>query len=174
MTHDHAEDFALCDAALSSAESSESDRPIAPSDPDSSLKSGRWGSIGLIGSRTKWGRFRRMLVEAGHDVPTVERIQCPIGLPSLTSKEPAVIAIGVATALLTELSVMSPEPFDKPRRAPVAGASTSSARIEGASTSSARIEGASTSSARIEGASASSAPIGGASTSSTRMSESTP
>jgi xanthine dehydrogenase accessory factor len=102
MTHDHAEDFALCDAALRCS------------------GEGRWGSIGLIGSRTKWSRFRRMLLEGGHDVPTVERITCPIGLPGLTGKDPAVIAIGVAAALLPEL---------------VEGASTGSARISAESAS---------------------------------------
>ena len=94
MTHDHAEDFALCDAALRLA---------------SALSlSERWGSIGLIGSRTKWGRFRRMLLDAGHDVATVERIQCPIGLPSLTGKQPAVIAIGVAAALVEAMQPLRP------------------------------------------------------------------
>ena len=78
MTHDHAEDFALCDAALASiAELSASVVAMATTDADKSEKVGRWGSIGLIGSRTKWGRFRRLLVEAGHDVPAVERIQLP-------------------------------------------------------------------------------------------------
>lgn len=100
MTHDHAEDFALCDAAL---------------------RSPHLGSVGLIGSRTKWGRFRRLLLEAGHDVATLERITCPIGLPGLLGKEPAVIAIGVAAALLPGLSVMSPEPVE--------GASTCSAHL---------------------------------------------
>lgn len=79
MTHDHAEDFALCDAAL---------------------RSGHLGSIGLIGSSAKWARFRRQLLDEGHDQSTVDHITCPIGLPSLTGKEPAVIAIGVAAALV--------------------------------------------------------------------------
>ena len=126
MTHDHAEDFALCDAALRllSSDVSETQRAMARSVSD---KSERWGSVGLIGSRTKWSRFRRMLLEAGHDVPTVERISCPIGLPGLTGKEPAVIAIGVAAALVPELSAMSPEPVE--------GARTSSARSSAESAS---------------------------------------
>jgi xanthine dehydrogenase accessory factor len=107
MTHDHAEDFALCDAALrlASSDLSASQLAIASSDAD---KSERWGSVGLIGSRTKWGRFRRMLLDAGHDVATVERISCPIGLPSLTGKQPAVIAIGVAAALLEAMQLPHP------------------------------------------------------------------
>ncbi|MFP5283059.1 MAG: xanthine dehydrogenase accessory protein XdhC [Actinomycetes bacterium] len=79
MTHDHAEDFALCDAAL---------------------RLPHLGSIGLIGSSAKWARFRRNLLKAGHEPATVDRITCPIGLPGLTGKEPAVIAVGVAAALV--------------------------------------------------------------------------
>ena len=126
MTHDHAEDFALCDAALRlfSADLSASTVALATTHAD---KSERWGSIGLIGSRTKWSRFHRMLLDAGHDVATVERISCPIGLPDLTGKEPAVIAIGVAAALLRELSAMSAEPVER--------AASSSARMSAESAS---------------------------------------
>lgn len=80
MTHDHAEDFALCDAAL--------------------RRQDRLGMIGLIGSRVKWARFRRNLAAEGHDPVTIGRIECPIGLPGLPSKDPAAIAIAVAAALL--------------------------------------------------------------------------
>lgn len=83
MTHDHAEDFALCDAALRLTE------------PDR----GRLGSIGLIGSSAKWAQFRRSLATEGHDAAAVGRITCPIGLPSVPGKDPATIAIGVAAAL---------------------------------------------------------------------------
>jgi xanthine dehydrogenase accessory factor len=81
MTHDHAEDFALCDAALR-------------------LHSERWGSIGLIGSSAKWSRFRSQLLDAGHDEATVDRITCPIGAPQFAGKEPATIAVSVAAELL--------------------------------------------------------------------------
>jgi xanthine dehydrogenase accessory factor len=79
MTHDHAEDFALCDAVL---------------------RSKSWGSVGLIGSSAKWSRFRRQLLEAGHDESTVDRITCPIGSTQLAGKEPAMIAVSVAAELL--------------------------------------------------------------------------
>ncbi len=86
MTHDHAEDFALCDAVL---------------------RRDDLGSVGLIGSSAKWSRFRTLLAEAGHHEETISRIQCPIGLPTLnpnaSSKEPIVIAVGVAAALLNRL-----------------------------------------------------------------------
>ena len=80
MTHDHAEDAALCDAAL---------------------RGGDFGSIGLIGSSAKWSRFRRRLeTEGGHAPESIARIRTPIGLPEITGKEPATIAVGVAADLL--------------------------------------------------------------------------
>jgi xanthine dehydrogenase accessory factor len=80
MTHDHAEDVALCDAALRRSD---------------------LGSIGLIGSSGKWARFRRRLAdEGGHDAETIARITTPIGLPDISGKEPATIAVSVAADLL--------------------------------------------------------------------------
>ncbi|MGA5495828.1 xanthine dehydrogenase accessory protein XdhC [Streptomyces cinereoruber] len=80
MTHDHAEDAALCDAAL---------------------RTPHLGSIGLIGSAAKWSRFRtRLLTEGGHDETAVARIKTPIGLTDITGKEPATIAVSVAADLL--------------------------------------------------------------------------
>jgi len=85
MTHDHAEDFALCDAAVRRTD---------------------LGSVGVIGSNAKWSRFTSMLTEAGHSTAEIARIACPIGAssisgqPVITGKEPAVIAISVAAELL--------------------------------------------------------------------------
>jgi xanthine dehydrogenase accessory factor len=79
MTHDHAEDAALVDAAL---------------------RTSHLGSIGLIGSSAKWARFRRKLADEGHDDAAIARVITPIGIPELTGKEPATIAVGVAAALL--------------------------------------------------------------------------
>ncbi|MEU9303836.1 xanthine dehydrogenase accessory protein XdhC [Streptomyces sp. NPDC048269] len=80
MTHDHAEDAALCDAAL---------RTVG------------LGSVGLIGSSAKWARFRqRLAAEGGHDAATIDRIKTPIGLTEITGKEPATIAVSVAADLL--------------------------------------------------------------------------
>ena len=81
MTHDHAEDAALIDAAL---------------------RTSHLGSIGLIGSSAKWSRFRAKLADEGHDEQTIARIITPIGIPDLTGKEPATIAVSVAAALLQE------------------------------------------------------------------------
>ncbi|GEO96146.1 xanthine dehydrogenase accessory protein XdhC [Kocuria turfanensis] len=83
MSHDHAEDFVLCDAAL---------------------RRGDLGTVGLIGSRAKWARFRQRLRAEGHPESTVDRITCPIGLPGVPGKAPAVIAISVAASLLRDLT----------------------------------------------------------------------
>jgi xanthine dehydrogenase accessory factor len=58
-------------------------------------------SIGLIGSATKWARFRKRLATLGHSEAQIARITCPIGDPAL-GKSPEVIAVGVAAALLKE------------------------------------------------------------------------
>ncbi|MFI8363521.1 xanthine dehydrogenase accessory protein XdhC [Streptomyces sp. NPDC085612] len=80
MTHDHAEDAALCDAAL---------------------RTPGLGSIGLIGSSAKWARFRqRLAAEGGHDAAAIERIKTPIGIEGISGKEPATIAVSVAADLL--------------------------------------------------------------------------
>lgn len=79
MTHDHAEDAALCDAAL---------------------RNGQLATIGLIGSRAKWARFRQKLADDGNPVEAIDSITTPIGLSDLPGKEPAVIAVSVAAWLL--------------------------------------------------------------------------
>ena len=57
-----------------------------------------FGFAGLIGSKTKWARFRVRLAALGHSDAQIARITCPIGDPSL-GKHPQHIAIGVAHAL---------------------------------------------------------------------------
>lgn len=56
-------------------------------------------SCGLIGSATKWGRFRSRLAALGHSAEAVARIRCPIGDPAL-GKHPQAIAVGVVAELL--------------------------------------------------------------------------
>jgi len=79
MTHSHALDLALIDAALRRPE---------------------FAYIGLIGSATKRARFESRLREAGHSPSNVEHVVCPIGLPEIRGKAPAVIAASVAADLL--------------------------------------------------------------------------
>lgn len=79
LTHDHAEDFAVCDAAL---------------------RCTHLASVGLIGSAAKWARFRTGLLVEGHDETLVARIRTPIGDPDVPGKQPAAIAVAVAADLL--------------------------------------------------------------------------
>ena len=78
LTYSHEIDFALCHAVLNHA----------------------FHSVGLIGSATKWARFRARLAALGHSNAQISRIACPIGDPSL-GKHPAEIALGVATAMIS-------------------------------------------------------------------------
>ncbi len=79
MTHDHALDLAICDAAL---------------------RHNRFRFLGLIGSQTKLGKFRKHLLDKGHSHTTLERLVCPIGIAQIRSKQPAHIALAVAAQLL--------------------------------------------------------------------------
>jgi len=58
-----------------------------------------FGFAGLIGSGTKWARFRARLAALGHSDAQISRICCPIGQPSL-GKHPQAIAVGVASELM--------------------------------------------------------------------------
>lgn len=57
---------------------------------------------GLIGSNTKWARFRKRLTALGHNAAQIQRITCPIGTPEL-GKHPHVIALGAATQIMGHL-----------------------------------------------------------------------
>lgn len=83
MTHSHPLDLAIVAAAL----------------PDA-----RFPYVGLIGSATKRARFVRQLRDAGIDPG---RLVCPIGVPGISGKEPAVIAASVAAQLLAARSEMA-------------------------------------------------------------------
>jgi xanthine dehydrogenase accessory factor len=76
-THSHDLDLKLVDACLQ-----RNDLPF----------------IGLIGSATKKARFLARLEQ--RQTPHRERLVCPIGVPGLTGKEPAVIAAALMTQLL--------------------------------------------------------------------------
>jgi len=80
MTHSHALDLRLSNAILS--------RPGQ-----------HW--FGLIGSSTKRRQFEHRLRERGVDHDRIEAMVCPIGLPGIAGKAPAVIAASVAAQLLT-------------------------------------------------------------------------
>lgn len=77
LTYSHALDLAICHAGLTHG----------------------FARCGLIGSKTKWARFRKRLAALGHSATAIGRIDCPIGDPVL-GKHPQAIAIGVATRFL--------------------------------------------------------------------------
>ena len=56
--------------------------------------------FGLIGSHTKRKQFEHRLRARGVDEARIAAMACPIGLPGITGKEPAVIAASVAAQLL--------------------------------------------------------------------------
>lgn len=55
--------------------------------------------IGLIGSATKWARFRSRLSGLGHSPQDIAKITCPVGDTGL-GKHPQAIALGVAVQLI--------------------------------------------------------------------------
>ncbi|MEX5728310.1 xanthine dehydrogenase accessory factor [Rhodovulum iodosum] len=79
VTYSHALDLELCHRLLSHG----------------------FASAGLIGSASKWARFRGRLGQLGHAPAQIARIRCPIGQPEL-GKHPQAIAVGVAAALLSD------------------------------------------------------------------------
>jgi len=83
MTHSHALDLRLCHAILA--------RPERAGTPD-------W--FGLIGSSTKRSQFEARLRERGIDDARLANMVCPIGLPDIAGKAPAVIAASSVAQLL--------------------------------------------------------------------------
>jgi len=78
LTYSHAIDLGLCDALLRRG----------------------FAGLGLIGSATKWARFRSRLAGMGHAPDAIARITCPIGDTAL-GKHPQAIAVGVAAQILS-------------------------------------------------------------------------
>lgn len=83
MSFSHAEDFELVAACLQR----QRDRADLP-------------FIGLIGSQSKWASFRQRLQARGFEPQELASVICPIGLPGIAGKQPAVIAASVAAQLL--------------------------------------------------------------------------
>jgi len=79
MTHSHALDLDLVAAAL----------------PDP-----RFPYVGLIGSATKRARFERRLAAMRVPAERIAALVCPIGVPGIESKVPAVIAAATVAELL--------------------------------------------------------------------------
>ncbi|MBS56526.1 MAG: xanthine dehydrogenase accessory protein XdhC [Rickettsiales bacterium] len=56
--------------------------------------------LGLIGSSTKFQRFKSRLIKLGHKNQMLNKIECPIGLKNISSKKPAEIAISIIGRIL--------------------------------------------------------------------------
>jgi xanthine dehydrogenase accessory factor len=79
MTHSHDLDCELCEAVL---------------------RRGDFAFLGLIGSASKRARFERRWRARGVAEAQIARLVCPIGLPGIAGKQPAVIAAATAAQLL--------------------------------------------------------------------------
>jgi xanthine dehydrogenase accessory factor len=79
MTHSHPLDFDITAAAL---------------------QRDAFDFVGLIGSETKRARFASWARQLGIADGQIDRLVCPIGIPQIRGKEPAVIAAGIAAQLL--------------------------------------------------------------------------
>ncbi|NTX08368.1 xanthine dehydrogenase accessory protein XdhC [Myxococcus sp. CA040A] len=71
--------------------------------------------IGLIGSKTKWARFRQRLEARGVPATLLSRVQCPMGL-ELGGKSPQEVAVSIAAGLLQ----LHHQPFVETRPEPSA------------------------------------------------------
>nr|WP_251363934.1 xanthine dehydrogenase accessory protein XdhC [Epibacterium ulvae] len=91
LTYSHALDLALCNALLARG----------------------FSFAGVIGSATKWVRFKKRLRQLGHGPTAIDRITCPIGDPAL-GKHPQMIAIGVAAQILQAAQVTQAEQTNRP------------------------------------------------------------
>lgn len=90
MSYSHAEDFNLIAACLKRRR-----------------ERGDLAFIGMIGSRTKWASFRHRLEARGFTAAELDQVVCPIGVPGVAGKQPAVIAVAVLAQILA-LSPASP------------------------------------------------------------------
>jgi xanthine dehydrogenase accessory factor len=67
---------------------------------DALLRYEKFSYVGLIGSLTKRSRFEKRLSASGLSQAKIDTLICPIGLPDIYGKEPAVIAASVVADLL--------------------------------------------------------------------------
>ncbi len=88
MTHSHSLDLDIVAAAL---------------------KAERFGYVGLIGSATKRARFLRQMRDAGLTEAMLTKLVCPIGVPGVEGKDPAVIAASAAAQLLMASEALARE-----------------------------------------------------------------
>lgn len=79
MTHNHQLDFEILEAVL---------------------KRGDARYVGLIGSETKWRRFKMRLEHKGYTPDFYRDVHCPVGLAAVPGKRPIEVAVSVAGELI--------------------------------------------------------------------------
>lgn len=79
MTHSHALDQTLCEHIFRRTD---------------------FAYFGLIGSKTKRARFEHRLADHGVDPARFAEMICPMGVPGITDKAPAMIAVAIVAQLL--------------------------------------------------------------------------
>jgi xanthine dehydrogenase accessory factor len=79
MTHNHQLDFEILEAVLKRDDAK---------------------YVGLIGSDTKWQRFKLRLDHKGHSSAFYEQVHCPVGLDAVPGKRPIEVAVSVAGELI--------------------------------------------------------------------------
>jgi xanthine dehydrogenase accessory factor len=91
MTHSHALDFEIVDAAL---------------------RDRRFAYVGLIGSGSKRARFAKRLRDGGVAEQDIAGLVCPIGVAGIKSKHPSAIALATAAQLLARDEVLRAAALD--------------------------------------------------------------
>ena len=79
MTHNHQLDFEILEAVLKRSDA-------------------RY--VGVIGSTTKWKRFKLRFRHRGYDDTFFQPVRCPIGLTSVPGKLPVEVAVSVAAEII--------------------------------------------------------------------------
>ena len=79
LTHDHALDQTICESILSRNDS-------------------RY--CGLIGSKTKALKFKQRMQKKGFSLQELDKLNCPMGLASIKTKNPMEIAVSIVAELL--------------------------------------------------------------------------
>ncbi|MCX4029523.1 xanthine dehydrogenase accessory protein XdhC [Endozoicomonas sp. SM1973] len=79
MTHSHQLDYDICETIL---------------------KRNHFSYLGLIGSTSKWRRFKQRLTHKKFDDNIISRIQCPVGLNEVPGKRPMEVAVSIAGEII--------------------------------------------------------------------------
>jgi len=88
MTHKHQMDFDICHEIIQRSD---------------------YRYLGLIGSQTKWRRFKQRYVQRNITLEQLKSVNCPIGLAEVSGKRPAEVAVSVAAEIIAHYQALSRE-----------------------------------------------------------------